>query len=147
MKISTRARYGVRALVDIALNGNDSPVLVKDIAKRQEISHLYLGHLITPLIAAGLVRSMRGAKGGVWLAKDPEDINLSDVIRTLDGSTSPVDCVEKPETCKRSESCVMREVWCELTDAITDVLGATTLQGLVERYKAKLKPQEEMYYI
>lgn len=147
MKISTRARYGVRALIDIGLNGDKGPVLVKDIAKRQEISPLYLGHLITPMIAAGIIRSMRGARGGVWLAKPPAEINLSDVIQVLDGSTAPVDCVDKPETCNRSETCVIRDVWCELKEVITDLLEGTTLQHLVDRYKVKVQPIQEMYYI
>lgn len=147
MKVSTRARYGIRALIDIGLTGNNGPVLVKDIAKRQDISPLYLGHLITPMIAAGMIRSMRGARGGVWLAKPPAEINLHDVIQVLDGSTAPVECVDKPETCKRSETCVMSDVWCELKEVITDLLGSTTLQDLVDRYRVKVQPLEEMYHI
>src|SRR4030042_4702768 len=110
MKLSTRARYGTRALLDIALQADEKPVLLKDVAQRQSISLLYLERIITPLITAGILRSTRGPKGGVWLAKRPEEINLSTVTRLLEGSTSPTECIDNPSVCSRSRDCVTRDL-------------------------------------
>ncbi len=147
MKISTRARYGTRALLDLALNGGKEPVLLKGIAERQEISLHYLEHLVAPLVAKGIVRSTRGAHGGVWLAKLPRDIRLSEVIQLFEGSMAPVECVDKPEVCRRSKACATRDVWRELKNAIDGVLDSVTLQDLVDRQKQKEKSEGKMYYI
>ncbi len=146
MKLSTRGQYGARALLDIALHYDGNPVLLKDIAKRQAISVQYLEHLISPLIKAGVVRSMRGARGGVTLAKLPEEIKLSQVIQILEGSTAPVECVDDPKVCPRSDFCVTRDVWEEMKRAMIQVLESTTLQDLVERQREKEKPAV-MYHI
>lgn len=149
MKLSTRSRYGIRALIDIALNVNGKPVLLRDVAKRQEISTMYLEHLITPLISAGIIRSTRGAKGGVWLARPPAEVKLSEVVRLLEGSMAPVECVDDLNYCPRHDSCVTREIWVELKDAMNKVLDARTLEDLVERQKKKEaeSPDVCMYYI
>ncbi len=147
MKLSTRGRYGTRALLDLALHWGEGPVLLKDIAHRQQISLPYLEHLITPLIAAGIVRSTRGARGGVSLLKPPQEIKLSEVIQLLEGSIAPVECVNNPKTCPRSDLCVTRDIWGEMKKAINGVLESTTLQDLVERQKRKEQPGEAMYYI
>ena len=147
MKLSTRAQYGTRALLDIALHGGEKPILLKDIARRQQISLQYLEHLITPLVAAGLIRSTRGARGGVSLARPPQEIRLSEVVPLLEGSIAPVECLNDPKYCPRSDLCVTRDVWGEMEKAISGVLESTTLQDLVERHKQKESPQEAMYYI
>jgi len=147
MKLSTRGRYATRALLDLALHRDEEPTLLKDIAQRQEISLSYLEHLITPLIAAGIVRSTRGARGGVSLARSPEEIRLSEVIQLLEGSVAPVECVNNPEICSRSASCVTRDIWGELKKAIDGVLESTTLQDLVERQKGKEQPEAVIYNI
>jgi Rrf2 family protein len=147
MRLSTRGRYGTRALLELALHQGETPVLLRDIAERQRISLPYLEHLITPLIAAGMVRSIRGARGGVLLARVPEEIKLSEVIQVLEGSVAPVECVNNPEICSRSASCVTRDVWGELKKVMTGVLESTTLQDLVERHQRKGQPEEVMYYI
>ncbi len=147
MKLSTRGRYGTRALLELALHQRDEPVPLKDVARRQQISLSYLEHVITPLIAAGIVRSTRGARGGVWLAKPPEEIRLSEVIQLLEGSIAPVECVNDPKYCPRSDFCVTRDIWGELKKAMNGVLESTTLQDLVERQKRKELPEEAMYYI
>lgn len=147
MKLSTRGQYGTRALLELALRQGQGPVLLRDIAQKQQISLPYLEHLISPLIAGGVVRSTRGAKGGVSLARAPEEIRLSEVVRLLEGSIAPVECIDNPEICGRSELCVTRDVWGEMKQAIDGVLESTTLKDLVERQKRKKQPEVEMYYI
>ena len=147
MKLSTRAQYATRALLDLAIHQREEPVLLKDIAQRQQISLRYLEHLITPLIAAGIVLSTRGPRGGVSLAKPPEEIRLNEVVQLLEGSIAPVECVDKPGICPRSELCVTRDVWSELKKAMNGILESTTLQDLVERQKRKEGVAGVMYYI
>lgn len=137
MKLSTKARYGTRALLDLALHWGEGLVPLKDIAQRQEISLPYLEHLIAPLIAGGLIRSTRGPQGGVSLLKRPEEIKLSEVIQLLEGSIAPVKCVDNPEAYPRSDLCVTRDLWDEVRKAIDGVLQSTTLQDLVERQRQK----------
>jgi len=147
MKISTRARYGTRALLDLALHSGDRPVPLKDIAQRQQISLTYLEHLVTPLIAAGIVRSKRGSGGGISLTRPPQEIRLSEIIHLLEGSMAPVECINDPNFCPRSDLCFTRDVWGELEKAINNVLESITLQDLVEGQKRKEKTQEAMYHI
>ncbi len=147
MKLSTKGRYGTRALLDLALHGGKEPGLLKDIAQREQIPLKYLAHLVTPLIAAGIVRSTRGQKGGVWLAKLPQEIRLSEVIQLLEGSIAPAECVINPEVCSRSKFCVTRDIWSEMKEAMNGFLESTTLQDLVERHRKKEQPQLVMYYI
>jgi Rrf2 family cysteine metabolism transcriptional repressor len=137
MKLSTRARYGTRALLDLAIHNDRGPVLLKDIAERQEISLTYLEHLIAPLIAAGIVKSTRGPRGGIRLARPPRDISLIEVVRIFEGSTAPVECVDCPEVCHRAGSCATRDVWSELEKAVNTVLETTSLQDLMERQEKK----------
>ena len=147
MKLSTRAKYGTRALLELALHWGNEPVPLKDIARRQNISLHYLEHLITPLIAAGIVASTRGARGGLQLARPPQEVKLNEVIQLLEGSITPVECVDNPECCPRYDLCVTRDIWDEMKKAIDGVLEATTLQNLVERQKKKAQSTEAMYYI
>lgn len=147
MRLSTKGRYGVRALVDIALNSDGGPVLLKDIARRQEISAQYLEHLVAPLIRAGILRSIRGAKGGIALAKPPEEIRLSQVIEVLEGSVAPVECVDNAALCARSAQCVTRDVWGEIKAAIMGVLESLTLKDLMDRQRAKVPSKSETYSI
>lgn len=137
MKLSTRGRYGTRVLLDLAFRDGEGPVPLKDIAQRQQISLLYLEHLIAPLIAAGMIKSMRGARGGIWLAKLPHEIKLSEVIGLLEGSMAPVACVNDPKACPRSDSCVTRYIWIEMKEAMDGVLESKTLQDLVDMQKRR----------
>ena len=147
MKLSARARYGTRALLDLALHWSKKPVQLKGIALRQDIPLHYLEHLIAPLVGAGIVRSSRGARGGMRLARPPQEIKLSEVIQLLEGSTSPVECINNPESCPRYDLCVTRDIWAEMKRAIDGVLESTTLQNLVERQKKKEQPAKAMYHI
>jgi len=137
MRLSTRGRYGTRALLDLAVHWGEGPVPLKDIARRQEISLFYLEHLITPLVAAGIVKSTRGARGGVSLLKHPQDIKLSEVIQLLEGSIAPVECVNNPKAYPYSDLCATHDVWDEVKKAIDGVLESITLQNLIERQRQK----------
>ncbi|EPZ41207.1 cysteine metabolism transcriptional regulator CymR [Alicyclobacillus acidoterrestris] len=123
MKISTKGRYGLMLLVDLAQQGSDSPISLKSIAERQKLSEHYLEQLIAPLRNAGFVRSIRGAYGGYVLAKNPQDIVVKDIILTLEGPITIVD---------EDFDDGLHALWARLRKAITDVLEDVTLQDLVE---------------
>ena len=137
MKLSTRARYGTRALLDLARHQDNNPVQLKDIAERQNISLHYLEHIIAPLVGSGIVKSTRGIRGGLMLTRQPAEIKLNEIVRLLEGAIEPVDCIANPESCERSDFCATREVWCEVKQAIDEKLGSITLQDLLEREKRK----------
>src|SRR5512137_238019 len=143
MKLSTKGRYGVRLMLDLALHNGEGPVLLKDIAKRQGISEKYLWNLINPLKAVGLVHSIRGAHGGYKLAKKPSEISLKDIMRVLEGSLCLVDCVETPSACERSPSCISRDVWCEASQNFLKTLEAMTLEKMVERHRGRAEATAE----
>ncbi|UCE97750.1 MAG: Rrf2 family transcriptional regulator [Dehalococcoidia bacterium] len=147
MKISTRGRYGTRMLLDLAQHDNGERVLLRDISLRQGISLYYLERLISPLVVSGIIRTTRGPKGGVSLAKRPEKIKLSEVIRVLEGSTAPVECVKNPMVCDRSRLCATRDIWDELREKTDSFLESITIKDLVERQNQKMKSDKSMYYI
>ncbi|UCG54497.1 MAG: Rrf2 family transcriptional regulator [Dehalococcoidia bacterium] len=147
MKISTRGRYGTRLLLDLAQHNDDERILLRDVSLRQDISLHYLERLINPLVAGGMIRTTRGPKGGVSLAKPPEQIKLSEVIQLLEGSTAPVECIEDPMICDRSGICATRDIWDELKKKTDSVLESITIKDLVERQTKKMKPEKRMYYI
>ena len=144
MKISTKGRYGTRALLELASRNSSEPVLLRNIAKKQDISLAYLEHVISPLIAAGILRSTKGPKGGISLNKKPADIKLSEVIRLLEGSVAPTDCVDNPDICERSDTCVTRDVWCEMKTAMDNILDKTTIQDMVNRQNEKGLPNADL---
>ena len=147
MKLSTRARYGMRALVDLTLRNNNKPVQLKDIAECQEISLAYLEHLVIPLVSAGIIKSTRGVHGGIELAKSPEEIKLLDILEALEGPLAPVHCLKDKKSCARSSSCATRDVWDDMKKAMEKVLKASTLLDLAERQRGKERQPETMYYI
>jgi Rrf2 family cysteine metabolism transcriptional repressor len=147
MKISTKARYGTRALLDLALNSNRDVMQLKDIARRQTLSPSYLEHLFIPLIAAGLVKSTRGSRGGVALARPANEIRLREIVEALEGPLSLVDCLSGASECPRSGACATQDVWGELNAAIGNILENTTLADLVERQRRKLKVPAVSYDI
>ncbi len=136
MKISTRGRYAVRVMLDLALHNTGEFIKVKDIAKRQEISEKYLEQIISLLNKAGFVNSVRGANGGYRIAEDPGSITVGDILRLTEGSLSPVACVdEDPALCGRAESCETQEIWKKLSDAINNVVDGISIADLVDRHR------------
>lgn len=138
MKLSTRVRYGVRALMDIAEHGTAGPVSLKDVAQRQSISEQYLEQLILPLKGAGMVRSVRGARGGFQLNKRASDIRISEIVEILSSKTV-IDCLQNEKVCLRVDCCAARDLWQEANAAFWKVLASVTLVDLLERQQAKMK--------
>lgn len=133
MKISTKGRYALRLMLDLALYGNQEPVRLKDVAKRQEISIKYLEQIISVLQKAGYVKSIRGAQGGYHLMKAPEDYTVGMILRLIEGDLAPVACLEdEVNQCPRQAACVTLRLWKELDAAIRGVVDKYTLADLVE---------------
>ncbi len=137
MNLSTKGRYAVRAMLDLALQPTKGPVMIKDISQRQEISDLYLEQLFNRLKTFGLLRSIRGPKGGFMLSKPAADIRLIDILQAIEGPIAPVECVDNATLCARAEICTTRDVWIEIKKAMVKVLESTTLQDLVKRANGK----------
>ena len=134
MKISTKGRYGLRILMDLALHQSEKPRLIRDIAKSQQISEKYISRLVIALRKAGMIRSVRGVNGGFHIAMKPEDITLLNVIEVMEGPLSIVDCVAAPKRCAQHENCAPREIWCKLNADIRDLMRQTTLADILEAY-------------
>ena len=138
MQLSTRARYAVRAMIELAIRYGEGPVLLKDVASHQEISDKYLEQLLAPLRAQGFIHTLRGNRGGYVLAIPPEDVTLYDVIEVVEGSLAPVSCVDKPAVCSRIDKCVTRNVWVNIKTLIKEELESIDLATLA-------KQQQELY--
>lgn len=136
MKISTKGRYALRLMVDIAQYGGDGPVSLRDTARRQQLSDKYLEQIVTPLAKAGLLRSVRGAGGGYLLTRRPEGYTVGDILRPLEGDLAPVECATDGDFCARSCDCVTVGVWQEIHKAVSAVVDGTTLADLLERQRA-----------
>jgi Rrf2 family protein len=147
MRLSTKGRYGTRAMLDVALHTDEGLVHLKDVAERQEISKKYLEHLVARLEADGLLRTVRGAGGGVALVRPPSEVTILDILCTLEGPLTPVECVDRPEVCSRSVNCSARDLWIELGEAMTGLLGSVTLEQLCERQRQKDMPAALSYAI
>ena len=131
MKINTKVRYGLRAILQIAAGYGGDPVPVSSIAKSQEISGKYLEQVVGTLRRADLIRSRKGVKGGYTLTRDPADINLWEIINALDQHTSLVDCVLEPEVCERSDACLTRSIWTLLSACMKEFWSSFTLADLI----------------
>ena len=147
MKLSTKGRYGARAMLDLALHisGNE-PVSLNSIAERQEISEQYLEQIFSALRKAGLVKSERGAQGGYRLGKSAAKITVGEILRALEGPLDLVDCVTASGKCKRYDECVMQDVWRKVTESIRGTVDSITVEDLVNDYKAR-NSSDFMYYI
>jgi len=137
MKLSTRTRYGVRLMLGLARNKDRGQMLLKDIARQEQISEKYLSLIIIPLKSAGFVNSIRGARGGYVLAKDPSQITLKELVDVLEGDTCLVDCVKDSASCSRSSSCASHDLWAIVSENISRTLGSMTLEDLVKMNREK----------
>lgn len=135
MKLSTRGRYGVRAMLELAMSGGKEPVPLRDLASRQEISAKYLEQLLIPLKGAGLVKSVRGARGGYLLARHPDQVTLYDIVRSLEGPIAPVECVQDADYCDRVGGCTVHLIWGEMSRILVDYLNSLSLTELVRRQR------------
>lgn len=134
MKLTTRSRYGTRMMLDMALHGQNGPVRIKDIAARQGVSVKYLEKLVRELKQAGFVRSRRGPRGGHELARPLDTITVGDIVRTLEGELTLVECDTDPgRSCPRLAECLTRGVWAEAARAMHQALDSITLADLVAR--------------
>jgi Rrf2 family protein len=147
MKVSTKGRYGLRILLDVALHQEKGAVALRDIARRQGISQKYLWQVINPLKAAGLLNSTRGARGGYVLARLQAEITLQDIVTILEGPVSVVDCVIAPETCERSVNCIAREAWNAIEVKLNAAMREITLKDLVQKYKEQEVRGSQTYVI
>ncbi len=139
MKISTRGRYALRMMVDLAASDNDEFITIKSIAARQEISEKYLEQIITVLSRAGFVKSARGAQGGYKLARPAEEYTVGMILRAIEGSLVPVKCMEDdPNECARCDKCVTLDVWKQIDEAIGNVVDSITLNQLAAKQRAMM---------
>ncbi len=135
MKISTKGRYGLRILIDIAINRSGSPRMIKEIAENQGISSKYVSRLILDLRNAGFIKSIRGVKGGYVLAKSPNAISLLEVIEAMEGELALVGCVMRQDSCERCDNCPARNIWKTANDSLRNSLGWLTLASAISGYE------------
>lgn len=142
MKISTKGRYALRLMLDVATHSMDGPVCLKDVAKRQQISDKYLEQIIATLNKAGYVKSVRGAQGGYLLKKAPSDYTVGMILRLTEGDLAPVSCVGKEkEECGRKAGCVTTRIWQQINDAVNQVVDHITLADMLA-WQAELSDGE-----
>lgn len=138
MKISTKGRYAVRVMLDLALHNTGECIKVKDISARQGVSEKYLEQIISILNKAGFVKSVRGAQGGYRIAREPEEYTVGMILRLTEGSLAPVACLEEnADDCDRVDTCETLAVWKDLYDAINRVVDGVTIADLVEQHKSR----------
>lgn len=139
MKLSTKGRYGLRAVIDLALHSEEEAASISSIAERQALSESYLEQLMGKLRKAGLIRSIRGAQGGYQLSRPPEEISVGDILRALEGDLNPVDCSAirgDGEGCTGQDACVTKYVWKKISDSINQAVDEIMLSTLIEESRA-----------
>ena len=141
MKLSTKGRYGVKAMVELAIHYGDSPLSIKTISQRQGISEYYLEQLFSPLRNAKLINSIRGAQGGYVLGREPKDIKVSDIMYVLEGPIEIADCIEGV-ACDNVDCCATRLLWTKIKNSIDEVMEGVTLQDIVDDYN-RIKERNE----
>jgi len=138
MKLSTKGRYGVKAMVDLAINYGTEPISIKSISERQHISEYYLEQLFSTLRKSGLIKSIRGARGGYVLNRNPSAITVAEVMNVLEGPIEISDCLENG-TCNNMECCATRLLWERVKNSLDSVLNSTTLSDMVNDYNSMQK--------
>jgi Rrf2 family protein len=147
MNLSTRVRYGVRAMIDVGLHCAEGPVHLKDVARRQQVSKKYLEHLTSRLQAAGLLRSSRGTRAEITLARPACEIRLREIFQILEGPIALVECADSAERCPRSSTCAARDMWMEMGQLVSGFLESKTLEDLCREQREKEQPASAMYHI
>ncbi len=130
MKIPTRSRYGLRAMVELAVNYGKGPLSLREIEESQGISQKYLEQIVPHLKTAGFLRSVQGSAGGYILTSDPEEVKVLEILQALEGSIALVDCVDQPNTCDQKSGCVTRQIWVEIAELTMEYLSSKTLAEL-----------------
>ena len=146
MKISTRVRYGTRAMAALAVAYPEKAVSVKLIAQKQRLSAKYLEQIMAALKGAGLIKVVRGGRGGYMLSRDPATITLMEVYHALEGALCLVDCLDHSGSCEMTDACPTKDTWREMTEALQEILRRTTIQDLEERQRQKNSAEESTYY-
>lgn len=146
MRVSTKGRYGLRVMIELASRENDGPVMMSTLSECQKLSRKYLHSILTLLKNAGLVRAVRGARGGYMLARPATDITARQVLHALEGSLAPVECLDDSGLCSRSRECVARELWQRMEYSLEEILSQTSLEQLAQRQQ-QLSHREVMYFI
>ncbi|MBI3948458.1 MAG: Rrf2 family transcriptional regulator [Armatimonadetes bacterium] len=153
MNLTSKGQYASRAILDLSVHYADGPVTIEEIAERQGVPRKYLGQVLLMLKRAGLVHSVRGRRGGYRLSRPPDQVTLGEVIRATDGPLAPISCVSettyRPCTCPSQETCGLRTVWREVSEAIADVLDRTSMETIRERTEQlqRARPDALMYHI
>jgi Rrf2 family protein len=147
MRLSTKGRYGTRAMLELALNEGKGPVLLREIAERQRISVKYLEQITPVLKSAGLINSNRGAGGGYYLARPADRITVKEIVEALEGPIRIVDCAGGKDICSKTDTCVTIDLWDEVSRKISGILESKNLRDLVEDYHDKQKRTPLMYSI
>lgn len=139
MKISYKGDYALKIILDLAMTYNQGITQIRDISKRQDIPERFLEQIITILKGAGYVKTMRGPKGGVYLAKEPGKITVGQIVRLIEGPTSPITCVSRSchVKCNFENKCVFKDMWADVRDRINDVVDKVTFSDLVEKEKSR----------
>jgi Rrf2 family protein len=145
MKLSTKGRYGVKAMVDLAINYGGAPVSIKTISTRQNISEYYLEQLFSPLRKANLITSIRGAQGGYILSREPKDITIAEIMYEVEGPIEISECIEST-SCDNVDCCATRLLWEKLKNSIDEVMGSITLQDIVDDYNNMKSKGEELKF-
>lgn len=135
MRISTKGRYGVRFMMDLANHGEQGNVTLREVSRRHSISEKYLWQVANALKKAGLIRAVAGPGGGFALARAPADVTLGDILDVLEGGNSLVPCADESAACPRSNACAAREVWRDVAQKLTDVFASVTLADMVEKQR------------
>lgn len=143
MKLSTKGRYGVRAMAELALHYGGSPISIKTISKEQNLSEYYLEQLFSPLRRANIIRSIRGAQGGYVLCKHPSEITVGDIMTVLEGPVEIADCIDGYQ-CDSEHSCVTKFVWEKIKSSIDDVMNSISLQDIVDNYENIRRENEKI---
>ena len=143
MKLSTRGRYGIHAMYDLACHYGDGPQSIKAIAERQQMPEAYLEQIISALKCAGLVNSIRGAQGGYTLSRRPEEISVGEMLRALEGGLNLLDCVDIEDSCSKAKGCASRVVWVKLRDGFNAVADSITLKDMIQDNNSAQGAEEE----